>query len=181
MLKKDRYYLMVITSTIIIFWLIMYLCIYSAQLSRLQEARHNIDRNRMQINDLQSFSDKFDKDRTALTKIAQENSFWENKLPDRKDEISFISMLHGMATKADVHILAVEPAELTDKNNNYEIAAVKLKIAGNYFQLLDFLAQLDEADRYNIISKMNITNSEDTLQAEMFVKIFSLPAANIPK
>lgn len=90
-------------------------------------------------------------------------------------------MLHGMATKADVHILAVEPAELTDKNNNYEIAAVKLKIAGNYFQLLDFLAQLDEADRYNIVSKMNITNSEDTLQAEMFVKIFSLPAANIPK
>lgn len=172
---KDKYYIGAALFISCIFFLLIFLFLYMPHQKEMSTARAKIEENKKHLQILKSFSEKIDNDKDFLQKSVTENIFWKNKMPDTQNQTSFISALHQLAVKNKVQITAISPVPLLKQNKDYMETVLRIKTQSDYFSLLDFLAQLEEADRYNIVNKINIMNKNNLLETELEIKIFSLP------
>lgn len=174
MVKKDKYYLTGILLILGICVMVVYILYYIPYNAEMQNIKNAIKDNEQKLRILKTFAAEREKDENFINKMAMDNLYWENKLPEQNDETVFISFLQEVAKNSGTEISSIEPNFPLAKSSTYEEIIIKIKIEGNYFQLLDFLTQLNEAQRYNIVDKININSQNNLLKADMAIKIFSL-------
>lgn len=174
MTKKDKYYSM-ITALVISFWLVFsYWLIYVPSHTKLQQLRADVSANEQQLMSIKQFIDQYDSIDEFEEKVSKENTFWENKLPDNKNETEFISLLQETAYKNNTKVMSIEPADDIKKINDVQASLIRIKLQCDYFQLLAFLRDLDMLSRYNVVERVNIAKKNNILESDLLIKIFYL-------
>ncbi|WP_182186505.1 type 4a pilus biogenesis protein PilO [Pectinatus frisingensis] len=178
MVKQDKYNILITIIAMIIWNIAFYYLLYSPGKLELQQLHNNISVNQKQITDLKTFAADHDKTDAYAAEIFENNIFWENKLPNNKDEAKFIADLQSIANKNSIRIIHIAPAAPANKLSSYHEIPIQAKVQGNYFQLLNFLHDINESPRYNIIEKMSLTKQNNELEVQLLIKIFSLSLSN---
>ena len=113
MVKQDKYNILITIIAMIIWNIAFYYLLYSPGKLELQQLHNNISVNQKQITDLKTFAADHDKTDAYAAEIFENNIFWENKLPNNKDEAKFIADLQSIANKNSIRIIHIAPAAPT--------------------------------------------------------------------
>lgn len=94
-------------------------------------------------------------------------------LPANMTESKFLRYLDNEADRQNIRLLSVLPDEMPRKGENFTALPVKITVELNYFELLDFLAELEAAPRFINVQKIKIVAAGDKLKCELTLVIYA--------
>lgn len=94
------------------------------------------------------------------------------KIPSDLCEEKFLLQLNDMAKYSAVEILEIVPQE-KQVQDNIKQQRIKLTLQGNYFEIIDFLRQLNVNNRLVSIQDSNIFIQNDTINAKLTLQIYA--------
>ena len=105
------------------------------------------------------------------TELEAKKSQVDKLLPDSVDIGDFLLKTEKIADNAGIKLLSVRPGSILQKQDYCEIP-VEIKVAGDYFHILDFYRQL-QALRLNTVKNLYIANKQGLLESKLLLVIFS--------
>lgn len=115
-------------------------------------------------------------DREAFMKeIVEAQQRADKAMPDEMEQGAFLSRLQQEAIGAGLKLRQVKPGEV-DMEGDCRVLPVEVQMAGNYFQLLSFLRDLDKEERFMQLRDLKVHSEQGHLQCDMKICIFAEPA-----
>ena len=94
-------------------------------------------------------------------------------LPDDIEQGRIVGYLQSKALASQLELCELTPGELRVQDG-LRVLPLKLKLRGNYFQLLDFLEQLQNGERYTIIQNPQVKSKNECLECILEIDAFSM-------
>ena len=96
-------------------------------------------------------------------------------LPEHMGQGEFMLYLERLALHNQMELQMVNPQKnIVAEDNQY--LPIKIRIVGRYFGLLKFLQGLQDGERLAVVKKMSIVSKGDTLESDMLIHIYAVPA-----
>ena len=99
----------------------------------------------------------------------------DKAMPEEMEQGAFLSRLQQEAIGAGLKLRQVKPGEIAVEDD-CRMLPVEVQMAGNYFQLLSFLRDLDKEERFMQLRDLKVHSEQGHLQCDMKICIFAEPA-----
>lgn len=175
--KKDWYYIGIGIGSILLYFCLFYFFIcrpYSIEIAQLQSISQ---KNKQQIDLLQQFAAQHNDLNKYVKNIEQKNLFWQKLLPPQENTAQFITALQQFADKNNIILLKIKPSTsnlTSEKKLPYNSKILTLQIQSDYFQLLNFLYNINVLPYYCTIEKFSTKKSSALLITDISIKYYSL-------
>lgn len=154
-LTKEKVRFLSALCLLIIISCLFYLLLYLPQLDKIAVQQERLVEKEESIRRAESFheahADTEEYERTMLANMQAADA----RLPDAMQQGDFLSMLQAAALKQGILLRGVVPGQ-EEQKTGYKAKPVQLTIEGNYFQLLDFLQELESEARFVRLDSMVI-------------------------
>ncbi len=104
----------------------------------------------------------------------REQRVWQY-LPEHMGQGEFMLYLERLALHNQMELQMVNPQKNISAEDN-QCLPIKIRIVGRYFGLLKFLQGLQDGERLAVVKKMSIVSKGDTLECDMLIHIYAVPA-----
>ncbi len=126
-----------------------------------------------QIIDIENFSNKHQDIRKYSAEVSRQQETADRALPDVLMESQVIQLLQQHAIKHHIQILSISPRQRKEETG-LTVLPLQLKLDSNYFQLLDFLRDIQETGRFIKISHLEVHNQEDRLLFTLEASVYAM-------
>lgn len=110
---------------------------------------------------------------TYQMEIENQRRYVDQLLPDRIESSALMARLQQYALKSGLELRELLPGE-TAKNQAATTLPLQIRVAGDYFGLLDFIKSLENGTPYCRITAMELEQKNDILTAMLQVNVYSL-------
>lgn len=138
---------------------------YKNQQNRLQAAQA-----RFQV--LQIFQEQHPDLEAYQMEIENQRKHVDQLLPDRIEASALMPRLQQYALKSGLELRELLPGEAV--NMGTRALPLQIRLAGNYFGLLDFIKSLENGTPYCQITAMELEQKDNLLTAMLQVHVYSL-------
>ncbi len=127
-----------------------------------------------EIIDIENFSNQHRDMKQFSAEVSKQQEKVDRALPDELTESRVIHLLQQHALKHHIRILSISP-EQQKEESGLTVLPLQLKLDCSYFQLLDFLRDIQEADRFVRISRLEVHNQEGRLLFNLEASVYAMP------
>lgn len=154
---------------------IWYSCIYLPLLDEKATAAAELEQKINQQVTLSNFQNEH-LDMAAYEKTLLESANNASQsLPDEIAASEFISTLQNLALANHLKIQKIMPQEIVT-NNGISECQLNVTVTAGYFDLLSFLAALNDSPRFMLVKAADITAKNGTLTCTLTISIYAMPA-----
>ncbi len=139
---------------------------YKNQQNRLQAAQA-----RFQV--LQIFQEQHPDLEAYQMEIENQRKHVDQLLPDRIEASALMPRLQQYALKSGLELRELLPGEAVNMQGTRALP-LQIRLAGNYFGLLDFIKSLEKGSPYCQITAMELEQKDNLLTAMLQVHVYSL-------
>lgn len=104
----------------------------------------------------------------------REQCVWQY-LPEQMGQGEFMLYLERLALHNHMELQMISPQKNISAGDD-QCLPIKIRIVGRYFGLLKFLQGLQDGERLAVVKNLSIVSKEDTLESEMLIHIYAVPA-----
>lgn len=98
----------------------------------------------------------------------------DKALPEHLAQGDFLGRIQADALGTGMEVQQAAPREVSSQEGGYVALPVSLRVAGSYFELLDFLGRLRQEERFYQFRQMQVKgNGDGRLQAELLLVMFA--------
>lgn len=122
---------------------------------------------------IQEFAKKYPDTDIYMADIEKKAALAEMKVPSSVDISDFLLQLDRAAADSGLRLSEIKPGQKKSKAG-YQEVPVEVNIKGTFFQTLAFLQKLDNTERFNSVSSMNIKSKQGVLDSRLTIIIYSM-------
>ncbi len=140
---------------------------------RSEELRTETEMHAMQSAEIVNFMNGHPDFPQYMEELGKQRERADRALPDSLEQGRFLGMLQQCALDHNILLQEIVPAEIRQEKEWYYLP-IHLKLTCNYFQLIDFLEQLNAAERFMALQDMEVRKKEDALSCELTLHVYAI-------
>lgn len=109
------------------------------------------------------------------THLAELDNRWaliSKALPDNPGISEFLIELEAAANQSGVALVQVKPTQPVNKEG-YQETQLEVLIRGSFFQVLNFVKQMEEGSRFSVITNITVHSQQGVLESKLAVQIYN--------
>ena len=127
-----------------------------------------------EILELQNFQNAHLDLKTYRQELDARKARADKALPEHLEQGNFLGRIQADALGTGMEVQQAAPKEVSSLEGGYVALPVSLRVAGSYFELLDFLGRLRQEERFYQFRQLQVKDSGNgRLQAELMLVMFA--------
>lgn len=166
--------LLFILAMVILNWL-FYFGIYAPQQMQLTELAEELQANQSKISVIEAFIAKHPDIAAYDAELDGQWRAVSKSLPEEPAISEVLGDLEKIAQESKMQLVSMQPSqEAADKKEQkrYQEMVLKLKVKGTYFQLLDFLKNMEGMERFVTVQSITSRSTNGVLESDLSVVVY---------
>lgn len=139
---------------------------YGSQQIRMQQANIRLDK-------LQALQEQHPDLEAYQMEVENQRKHVDELLPDRLEVAALLPRLQQCALKSGLELRELLPGEAV-KEQGMRALPLQIRVAGDYFGLLDFVKSLEKGTPFCRIKAMEMEQKDNTLEVMLQANVYSL-------
>lgn len=184
--KRDYKNLVICVSTVAIWLMVLFFCVYRPYKQNMEGIQNQLQENSVAINTVRTFFAEHGEKNTYQNKLAVNLKLLKEKIPSELAEAEFLAKVNEIAMLSNVQIIEMKPSEYKNdkkKINEHLENEIKAKedysskcwiitLHGDYFNIVKFLRQINSLPRLVNIMSGEVYSENEYLVCKLALQIY---------
>lgn len=155
--------------------LLFYFGIYAPQQMQMTELAEELQTNQSKISVIEAFIAKHPDIAAYDAALDEQWRIVSKSFPEEPAISEVLGALEKISQESQMQLVAMQPSqEAADQKEpkRYQEIVLKLKVKGTYFQLLDFLKNMESMERFATVQSITSRSTNGVLESELSVVVY---------
>lgn len=155
--------------------LLFYFGLYMPQQMWLTELENELETSRNKIDVIEAFIAKHPDIASYDTALDEQLRLVNKKIPEEPRMSELLKDLEEISKLSQIQLVSMQPSQESSEKKEkkrYQELKLNLKVRGTYFQLLDFLKNMEGMERFSAVQSITSHSTNGTLESDLSVVVY---------